>query len=343
MLKQIKQTTLGTLKTSGIFKLVENSRWRQRHLLILAYHGIALDDEHEWDPSLYMTPNFFRQRMQLLKDSNCTVLPLDEAIKRLYAEDLPERSVALTFDDGNYDFYAGAWPILREFGFPVTVYLSTYYSIFPKPVFDVMCSYLLWKGGKDRLDLKPLTGQAKVVDLSTNGTAGHAVNELLKFARDQKLSGEEKDELAASVAAQMNIDYEALLGKRLLHLVSPDEVRTLAAEGVDIQLHTHRHRVPLERSLFLREINDNRKSIQEMTGGVPSHFCYPSGAYHQSFLPWLEKAGVLSATTCDVGFASRQSHPLLLPRLLDGSGLSEIEFEGWLTGVSAALPRRKEA
>lgn len=281
--------------------------------------------------------------MQLLKDSNCTVLPLAEAVRRLYSQDLPERCVALTFDDGNHDFYSGAWPILREFGFPVTVYLSTYYSLYPKPVFDVICSYLLWKGRKGRLDFRRLTGQETVMDLSANGSIAHAVAELLKFAQDQNLSAEEKDALAASVAAQLNIDYEALLERRLLHLMSPEEVKTLASEGVDIQLHTHRHRVPSERSLFMREIDDNKKSIQEMTGDVPSHFCYPSGVYSQSFLPWLEEAGVVSATTCDVGFASRQSHPLLLPRLLDASGLSEIEFEGWLTGVSAALPRRREA
>ena len=343
MLKKFKQTTLGTLKTSGVFKLVENSRWRQRHLLILAYHGISLDDEHQWDPSLFMTADCFRQRMQLLKDSNCTVLPLAEAVRRLYSQDLPERCVALTFDDGNHDFYSGAWPILREFGFPVTVYLSTYYSLYPKPVFDVVCSYLLWKGRKGRLDFSQLTGQEMVVDLSANGSVAHTVAELLKFANDQKLSAEEKNALAASVAAQLNIDYDALVEKRLLHLMSPEEVKALASEGVDIQLHTHRHRVPSERSMFMREIDDNKKSIQEMTGSVASHFCYPSGVYSPTFLPWLAEAGVVSATTCEVGFASSQSHPLLLPRLLDGSGLSEIEFEGWLTGVSAALPRRRDA
>jgi peptidoglycan/xylan/chitin deacetylase (PgdA/CDA1 family) len=140
----------------------------------------------------------------------------------------------------------------------------------------------------------------------------------------------------------LNRDYAAMCAKRLLHILSPDEVKVLAAAGVDIQLHTHRHRVPLERSLFLRELDDNRNSIQAMTGNLASHFCYPSGVYDQSFLPWLEEAGIVSATTCDVGFASRRSHRLLLPRLLDTSGLSDIEFEGWLTGVSTVLPRRKE-
>jgi hypothetical protein len=97
----------------------------------------------------------------------------------------------------------------------------------------------------------------------------------------------------------------------------------------------------MDRALFLREIEDNRQSIREMTGKIPTHFCYPSGVYDQKFLPWLREAGVVSATTCESGFASRGSNQLLLPRFLDNATLSPIEFESWLTGVSAALPQRR--
>src|SRR3989442_7150118 len=220
MLKRFKQTTLGTLKTSGVFRLAENSRWRRRHLLILAYHGISLDDEHQWNPSLYMTPDCFRRRMQLLKDSNCTVLPLAEALRSLHTEDLPKKSVALTFDDGTYDFFKEAQPILREFGFPVTVYLTTFYSHDSKPVFHVICSYLLWKGRNATLDFRAITGQEMKADLSHGGLRGGALDQLLKFARDHELSAEEKDSLAASIAAQLNIDYDALRAKRLLQILS---------------------------------------------------------------------------------------------------------------------------
>ena len=342
MLKQLKRATLSSLKTSGIFSVVRNSRWRSQRLLILAYHGISLDDEHEWDSSLYMSPERFRRRMQLLKKSDCAVLPLSEAITRLYAGDLPERCVALTFDDGNHDFYKEAYPVIQEFDFPVTVYLTTFYSHYPSPVFDVICSYLLWKGRGAELDFKAITGQEMRVNLSDEVARARATAELRKFARDQKFSAEEKDALVAAVASQLGIDYDALQGQRLLRILSPDEVKTLAAAGVDVQLHTHRHRTPMNRSLFLREIEDNRNSIQAMTGAYASHFCYPSGVYDEAFLPWLEEANVRSATTCELGFATRQTHPLLLPRLVDVSGLSDLEFEGWLTGVAAALPRRQE-
>lgn len=341
MLKQLKQTTLSLLKSSGVFSLVRDSNWRRKRLLILAYHGISMDDESEWFPSLYMRPADFRSRLQLLKKSGCTVLPLHDALRRLYADELPERCVALTFDDGFHDFYKEANSILKEFNYPVTVYLTTFYSEFNRPVFDPVCSYLLWKGRHKTLDLTELTGQQQKADLSSEAARNAVLNLLQEFVRQHSLSAEEKDDLAARLAKQLHINYDALLAKRILHLLSPEEVKHLADDGVDFQLHTHRHRMPRDRTLFTREIEDNRNSIRGMTGSRASHFCAPNGFYDEVFFPWLQEMGIESATTCDSGLATPNSRPLSLPRLLDTSSLSPIEFEGWVTGVSTILPRRK--
>jgi peptidoglycan/xylan/chitin deacetylase (PgdA/CDA1 family) len=342
MLKKFKQATLRSLKTAGVSTLVHNSRWRRQRLLILAYHGISVVDEHLWNDSLFMPADVFRLRLEAIKRAAGAVLPLDEAIKRLYANDLPDRSVAITFDDGTSDFYQKAFPILQECDFPVTLYLSTFYSHYQRPVFDLMCAYLLWKGRKENLDLQKTFGRNLKINLNSEASRDAALREIHAFAREQKPSAEEKDALAAALAKHLKVDYDALLERRALHNVTPHEVKQMAASGVDIQMHTHRHRTPHDRSLFIREIEDNRNSIQEMTGKHASHFCYPSGVYDRAFLPWLKEASVVSATTCELGLASSSSNPLLLPRLVDVTGLSAIEFEGWLTGVSAALPRRHE-
>jgi peptidoglycan/xylan/chitin deacetylase (PgdA/CDA1 family) len=341
MLKRFKQVTLNSLKTAGVSRLVQKSSWRRQRLLILAYHGISLDDEHLWNGSQYISPEIFRNRLQSLKKLGCNVLPLNEAISRLYANDLPPKSVAITFDDGTYDFCRQAFPALQEFGFPSTLYLTTFYSHYNKPVFDLMCSYLLWKGRGETLDLKEITGRDWKADLRDPGSQAAAMKEIHKYARERKLSADDKDALATSVARHLKVNYDDLLERRVMHNLRPDEVMKLAAEGVDIQLHTHRHRTPMDRKLFLREIEDNRNSIQGMTGRVASHFCYPTGKHDQAFLPWLREAGVVSATTCEAGFAHRSFDPLLLPRFLDSNMLSPIEFESWLTGISAALPRRR--
>jgi peptidoglycan/xylan/chitin deacetylase (PgdA/CDA1 family) len=121
------------------------------------------------------------------------------------------------------------------------------------------------------------------------------------------------------------------------------EIQQLAESGVDFQLHTHRHRTPLDEELFRREIRDNRAHIALAITGEKKHFCYPSGAYRPEFLPWLASEGIVSATTCDTGLATRHSDPLLLPRLIDTSRRSDLDFEGWVSGVGHFLSTRKRA
>jgi peptidoglycan/xylan/chitin deacetylase (PgdA/CDA1 family) len=113
---------------------------------------------------------------------------------------------------------------------------------------------------------------------------------------------------------------------------------------IDVQLHTHRHRMPRAHGAFTREIVDNRRRISALADGaaLPRHFCYPSGAYAAVFLDWLRAQGIESATTCIPGLAARGSEPLLIPRLLDTMVTSDLTFEAWASGFAALLPLRSK-
>ncbi len=338
LVKNIKRTSLRVCKNLRLFNVVRESRWRRQRLLILGYHGISLEDEHEWNPSLYMTAETFESRLEMLKKGNYAVLSLSDALRRLYANELPERSVALTFDDGYYDFYKQAFPVVRAYGFPVTVYLTTYHCYYNRPIFGLVCPYLLWKGRARGVVSAPPPMDSKIkLDLTSAEGRKRAMIAIWKFADGRKLSAQEKDRFASALAAHLNLDYEHILEKRLLHLMNPQEVAEMADAGVDFQLHTHRHHAPLEETLFAREIYENRSSIAQMTGAHAEHFCYPSGIHRPQYLPWLEAEKMTSATTCTPAFASPETNALLLPRLIDHSGLSPIEFESWLTGFASLI------
>ena len=122
-LRELKAASLRALKTVGGFQLLLDSPWRRKRLLILCYHGISLRDEHEWNPRLYMTPSALETRLGILRDAGCAVLPLHTAVEQLYAGALPPRAVALTFDDGYVDFCVQAYPLLKKYHMPATVYL----------------------------------------------------------------------------------------------------------------------------------------------------------------------------------------------------------------------------
>lgn len=323
----------------GSFRVVGGAEWRRRRLLILCYHGVALDDEHEWRPSLYMTESQLRARFELLRAGGYEVLPLGRALERLAERSLPRRAVVLTFDDGGYDFYLRASPLLREYGFPATVYLSTYYSQRRVPVFPIFCSYLLWKH-RGRVQGVNVPGLPSSLDLTAESKRCDTLEDLAGFARTCRLRDEQKQSLARGLAEALDLDYETLIHKRVMQLMDAEEVTELAGEGVDFQLHTHRHRSPVAEADYRMEIRENRNAIRRMTGVDPTHFCYPSGCVRPEFEGWLTSEGILSATTCRPGMAHADTNPFRLPRLVDHAGLSAVEFEAWLTGCAEILPRR---
>ncbi|HKH91048.1 MAG TPA: polysaccharide deacetylase family protein [Gemmatimonadaceae bacterium] len=342
----MKRHVLGASSRLGLLKSLRDSGWRQRRLLILCYHSISIDDEHEWSGTYSMSPTLLEARLRMLRDGRYNVLPLDEAVRRLYDGTLPPRSVALTFDDGMYDFRARAWPLLQQFGFPATVYLTTYYSDYRKPIFGLFCSYVLWRARERALapEVMALVDAPARWDLSDGAGRARAHRDILDYADREQLSLPERTALAGRLTDLLGDDYEAIRAKRILTVMTGDEATELARSGIDIELHTHRHRTPLDRALFLREITDNRERVDRIRAGTARHFCYPSGIYHSEFLPWLREAGVATATTCDPGLASSKSEPLLLPRLVDTSFLSPQDVEGWMTGISAFfMPRKARA
>jgi peptidoglycan/xylan/chitin deacetylase (PgdA/CDA1 family) len=341
MVRDIKLAALRLLKRGGIFNLVADSRWRRQRLLVLCYHGVSLDDEHRWRPGLYMEPSVLEQRFEMLKSQNYNVLPLGESLEKLRAGSLPPRSVAITFDDGTYDFYKQAYPIAKKYGFPVTVYLTTYYSDLQRPVFNLITSYMLWqKRGQVIQDARAL-GLNSPLDLRTEAARHGIVMNLMELTHREALTGSEKDLLAARLAEFLGIDYKALIAKRLLQIMNARELKEVSESGVDVQLHTHRHRTPEDEVLFRREIHENRERIQALVAKSATHFCYPSGVYRPMFIRWLAQEQVISATTCDAGLATRESEMLLIPRYVDTQVRTEIDFESWISGVGDLLAIRR--
>ena len=338
----LKHAVLQTAKMSGLFAAVARSNWRTRRLLILGYHGVSVKDEHEWNPSLYVTADHLRSRLKLLDQLRCTILSLTDALAQLKNGGLPPRAVVLTFDDGPADFASRALPVLQDFGIPATLYLTTYYCRTRLPVFPPALAYILWKGrGSGRGVTHPQAGTT--LPVATQRQREAAFRSIHDFAVSTHMDAASKDDLLHKVATQLGVDLDEMRRCQLLHLLTPAQVHDLPSTLVDVQLHTHRHRTPRDKASFVRELADNGAAIDSMRGraATPRHFCYPRGDYAASCLPWLREAGVSSAATCVPGLVSAASNALLLPRLMDSMGISELTFEAWASGFAGFIPRRR--
>lgn len=302
-------------------------------LLILCYHGVSEHDEHRWNPELYMPSQLFRARMESIRRCGYRVLPLGQAFEAFQCGELRRPTVVITFDDGWHDFYRHAWPILREFNYPATVYQTTFYSNFNRPIFDVTCSYLLWLASGKTVTAPELFGHSQPIELSSPRAIRRGTEMLQARARDLGYGAEEKDRMLQDLAARLEIDFGALLRSRTLHLMTPAELAEVSRAGIDIQLHTHTHNTPRDRHLFRKEIERNRYFIEMITAKPARHFCYPNGWHRPELGEWLRSLNVDTATTCDPGAVPASNDAMYLPRLTDSSCVSSVRFESWLAGI----------
>ena len=333
-------TALHTARGLGFFALARK-RTADR-LRILCYHGVSLKDEHRWRPPLYMTRTKFASRLDYLTEAGYPVIGLDEAIERFETGCLPQGATVITFDDGFKDFRYQALPELTRRNLPATLYVTTYHAVKQTPVFRLIVDYMFWLSTASSIDLTQVSAlPADYLDEVGRqhdilGDARHALSwRLVRFA-ETRLSESERVLLARQVGHALGVDFDAIRETGMFGIVDETEMRDMARAGVDIQLHTHRHVLPDDAAGLNREIADNR-TVLEPLAGPQRHFCYPSGIWAAGQLPMLRAAGVVSATTCDIGMNPPDQDPLILRRFLDGQQVTQIRFEAEMSGFCDLL------
>ncbi len=91
--------------------------------LIFCYHRLV--DKVRY-PGTEITPAAFEAEMKELKDKGITVISMQDLLAWKRGEkNIPPRCAVITFDDGWETQYSVAWPILKKFGYPFTMFIYT--------------------------------------------------------------------------------------------------------------------------------------------------------------------------------------------------------------------------
>jgi peptidoglycan/xylan/chitin deacetylase (PgdA/CDA1 family) len=111
--------------------------------VITLYHHVARDTP----ASTSISPEDFREHLDYLRNNDFSVIALDTMLETLKAgQQLPDKAVAITFDDGYSSIYDTAFPMLQEYGFPFTLFLST------GPINNGQSNYMNWDQIKEMAD-----------------------------------------------------------------------------------------------------------------------------------------------------------------------------------------------
>lgn len=111
--------------------------------VMLIYHHVAEDTPRVSS----VTPKEFRAHLQYLKDNQFQVIGLDVLLQQLQTgAPIADNAVVITFDDSYENNFTTAHPILQEFGFPYTIFIS------PSAIDERVGPVLTWQQVKKMSD-----------------------------------------------------------------------------------------------------------------------------------------------------------------------------------------------
>ena len=312
----------------------------RRRIVMAMYHGFTAADSHEGienHEGKHVHVGRFREHLAFLKRHH-NVVPLGDVVQALIAgTPLPERAAVITIDDGYRSIYTVAYPALREFGLPASVFLTTAF---------VDNRQYLWT---DRVEFAVNRAAAGVVDLAFGATAlnldlrtvaGKRAAEsrlrgLLKaMAQESRLGAVEAIERATGCTL-----LDAAGGTDLYEPLTWNEAVEMARSGlVSIGSHTHTH-VILARcdpAHAAEELRTSKRIIEGRLGMPCTLFCYPNGRhgdFNAGTGAQLRAEGYACALTTVYGANGRDANVYELKRYNLGKPMIPGELEVRLSGL----------
>lgn len=238
---------------------------RGNRLCVVNYHRILA-----WpDPLLESEPDVAAFRWQMALLARCfNVLPLSKALAALDAGKLPPRAICITFDDGYRSVHDLALPVLREFGLPATVFVTS----------GFIGEGNMWN---DRI-IEAVQGlKSHTLDLSDHGLGSYALDTL--EARKLTLGHlTERSKYLPPPARQALVErLEAMVGDDLASglMLTPAMILNLQRSGIDIGAHTVTHPIltSLDNETARLEIVAGKADLEEIIGQPVRLFAYPNG------------------------------------------------------------------
>lgn len=294
---------------------------------VLAFHGLRADegDAGVGDTGLHLRISVFKALCgHLARDYE--VMKLGEMAEILETGGkLPQRAVALTFDDGYASNYELGYPVMKELGLPATIFLATGFLDGDAPLWFQQVDLALGRGGQ-------VQGEG---DLGT-------VLRRLKRLPDEGM----REEVRGLVESVRGLPMGEEEVPAVMRPMTWGQAREMLGSGlIDLGGHTHTHpilaRCGVEKQRW--ELEMCRERMRTELGVVPKLFAFPNGGAGdctEETLRLLKETGFDAAWTMVSGRVRPGLPPMMQPRY--GAPESLWELEATVSGAFELPKRWKE-
>ena len=330
LLQKIERAWIDVSARTGALRAFEARTRRTSRSMILCYHGIRPERGLTFDPNgaMHVTPQLFETHLAYLTRA-CDVLPLDAIADRRATPGPNGRvAVAITFDDGYRDNLDVAFPLLRKYGCPATIFLPTSFIGTGRPFWWEQLEAWI------RDTATPLAHDGDVYDLATVSGKDRLFDRLRVGltragpARRQQLL----DHARALLAPSRDVESSTL---------SWPQIDSLAASGlISFGAHTVNHFAvsSLTDAELDFEVGTSRHELAQRLAVPSGFFAYPYGRY-ADLDPRaggvLRAHGFTGAVTLVAGAVESSPSAYSLPRIFVERGDDVARLRAKIAGVDA--------
>lgn len=278
------------MNKAGIFDIYGNLRRKitKSQISILAYHRVGPQTD-EWSVNP-LCEKIFDYHINYLS-KNFKIVSLSNLSEMIRNGNLPEKAVVITFDDGYKDNYEFAFPILKKYNAPATVFLATGHVEEKNLFWWDKINYVLFHTDMESIDLNPI-GTYQLCSNEDKLIAGLNIQEKLK-----KMDNDKKETVIAELINLTDVNIPEKLGKK--YLLSWNEIKKMSKNGIEFGSHTVTHpiltNVSLDRAKW--EIINSKKCIEENLETEVKSFAYPNGDFNAKLSSIVENFGFSSSVS----------------------------------------------
>lgn len=258
-------------------------------VIILVYHRIGpMTDKWSINPMLH--PKLFEEQINYFS-KNFKIIPLNNLSEMITEGTIPEKAVVITFDDGYKDNYEVAFPILKKYNAPATIFLATGPIEEKKLFWWDLVNYVLFYTDMKFIDINDI-GTYQLSSDEDKIKAGLNIQEKLK-----KMNNNKKESIINELINLTDVNIPEKLGKK--YVLSWREIKRMNKNGIEFGAHTVTHPILTNVSIdeAKLEILNSKNCIEENLGTEVKSFAYPNGDYNEKILSLVENLGFNSSVS----------------------------------------------
>ena len=277
--------------------------------VILTYHRVGNATNNS---SLTISPENFEKQIKYLA-GNKIIISMEDLVTNIKKDiEFPEESVVITFDDGYKDNYTNAYPILKKYNLPFTIFLSTDYIGSDKITWYDELRYKIERGNCKSIVLK--ANNSERYNLMGEKEKIKAINGIFRLIIN---NNNEKRKIFLS---ELDNELKVEVPRKVVEdtMLSWEDVKEMAVDtSISFGAHTCSHCKLTSVSLkeAEEEITESKRIIEKEIGEKISFFSYPHGGHNETIKQIVKENGFDCAVTIVYGKNYLESDLFALKRI----------------------------